>query len=113
MRFIRRLLFFLLSFAVAAEAADPRVRVLVPKFDGDGSLGIPVMTYVSLGLWRNLRRATPIQGKAIGSKVIGWDETLPDETHHAAEKAANEFFPRCDMVVWGKGAYFGDGVVVQ
>jgi hypothetical protein len=107
------LLFLLLFFAVVAEAADQQVRVLVPTFDGDPSLGNPVMTAISLGLWRNLRRAAPIQGRAIGGMVVWSDEKLPDETHEVAEKLTQEIFPRCRMAVWGKAAYFGDGVVVQ
>lgn len=112
MRFIRSIVFFL-SFAIAAEALEQQVRVLVPKFHGDPALGNPVMTVVFLDLWRNLLRAAPVQGKAIGGMMMWSDKSLPDETHEAAENAINEVFPRCDMVVWGKAAYFGGGVVVQ
>ena len=70
----------------------------------------PVMTYVSLGLWKNLRRAAPVQGEAIGGMVVwsGRDVARRDPSRRG--KSGKRNLPSLRYGSFGKGGVTSETV---
>ena len=105
----------LVAAATAGAFGQPRpITLLVPPFEGPGSLGTNVATILNLQVWQTLRKAPfPNPSRlSFGEGVVTWsDRPLPSQTHDDAERSARE--NDADVVLWGKAFPYGTGVVVQ
>ena len=115
----RRLLLLAVPLAIALTASAGRpqgrpITLLVPAFEGPQSLGVNVATILNLQVWQTLRKAPyPNPGKVdFGNGMVTWiDKPLAPQTHETAAGAAKN--NAADLVLWGKAARYGAGVVAQ
>ena len=116
---MRRRLLLAVPLAIALTASAGRtqgrpITLLVPAFEGPQSLGVNVATILNLQVWQTLRKAPyPNPGKVdFGNGMVTWiDKPLAPQTHETAAGAAKN--NAADLVLWGKAARYGAGVVAQ
>ena len=119
----RKLLFyavFILTFfqimLSSSYALQDEIRLFIPAFEGQGSLGKNVATVLNLQIWQSLRAAPYPNPKNLyfGKGKIIWDTApLASQSHLEAEKAAMAFDILAQFVLWGKAFEYGSGIVVQ
>lgn len=100
----------------SSSALQDEIRLFIPAFEGQGSLGKNVATVLNLQIWQTLRSAPyPNPEKFnFGKGKIMWDTSpLASQSHLEAEKAAMDFEIWAQFVLWGTAFEYGSGVVVQ
>jgi len=112
------LLFFVHPLFVYGESGqelttEDQVRILVPAFNGGGSLGKNVANVLGLQISQTFR-GSDANGRSLGTAVLLWDENpLKQLTHDEAMHRATDIGTLAQLVLWGTAVPYGDGVVVQ
>jgi hypothetical protein len=103
-------------FPQSSYSLQDEIRLFIPAFEGQGSLGKNVATVLNLQIWQTLRSAPYPNPENLyfGKGKIMWDTSpLAVQSHLESEKAAMDFEIWAQFVLWGTAFEYGTGVVVQ
>ena len=110
------ILLLLLSSPGMVRAVEDEFIVYGPAFASPDHLGQNVATILLMQVWQTFRIAPTPNPESLdfGKGKVIWDtKTLPEQTHKAAEEAAQRYDIFAQFVLWGQAFQFKDGVVVQ
>jgi hypothetical protein len=101
------------NIASTAYAHEDQITVVIPAFNGPGSLGKAVATILKLQIARNFRKEDPKRpGATLGRGSAYWvPAPLPALDNAQAQKLAR--INGAQMTLWGTALPYSDGVVVQ
>ncbi len=121
---MKPLIAFLILLLCSSHAAtqEPRnVTILVPLFESrtkfeaePGTIGRRTSLILGLQVWRTFRIPPPWRwGTTIKGGKISWDKDSIPKSFEEAEQTARANSEDVHLVLWGKAAQYGNGIVVD